>query len=598
MNRPGWFFRGGKTNLVCFLAPVVLLALALGLTVALDDAPPRADLVIANRSDVFTLDPQRMSWVPDLRMAHALYEGLVRWDLDTDRAVPAAAERWTVSGDGLTYTFWLRPDARWSNGDPLRAADFVYAWRRALLPDTAADYTSLFFVIDGAEAFFRRRAERLAAQRPGGDAKALWAQTLADFRVSVGLVALDDRTLVVNLARPVPHFLDLAAFGVFCPVHPPTVEAFVDLDPATGRLRQRPGWTRPGRLIGNGPYVLTHWRYKRGLHLGRNPFYHSPQTVESDTIECRTIEDANTAVLAFACGEIDWLTDVSAEYRADMLAEAAAGRRQDIHALPAYGSDFFSFNCRATLADGRRNPFAEAGVRRAFVLSVDRRQIVERVTRLNEPMATTIIPAGAIAGYRSPRGLDCDPVAARGEMQAAGWSRGADGRLVDASGAAFPVVDLLYSSVTPRSQDVALALRDMWQRELGVEVALRSKESKLFKEDLRRGDFMIGRGTWYGDYGDPSTFLELFRTGDGNNDRGYSNGRVDELLDRAAAELDPQKRLATYEECERLLFQEELPMLVINQLVQMYMYDPQRLSGITEHPRLTQQLWRLKVAGR
>ena len=146
------------------LAPVAALLGVLGVVIALDDEPPPADLVFVNRSEVFTLDPQRMSWIQDLRMAYALYEGLVRWNNDDFSIVPAAAH-WTTSADGLTYTFTIRPDARWSNGDPLTASDFIYAWRRAILPDTAADYTSMFFVIEGAEAFFPPGSRRTARAR-------------------------------------------------------------------------------------------------------------------------------------------------------------------------------------------------------------------------------------------------------------------------------------------------------------------------------------------------------------------------------------------------------------------------------------------------
>ncbi len=604
----------------------------LGVVIALDDEPPPAELVFVNRAEVFTLDPQRMSWIQDLRMAYALYEGLVRWNNDDFSIVPAAAQ-WTTSAEGLTYTFTIRPDARWSNGDPLRASDFIYAWRRAILPDTAADYTSMFFVIEGAEAFFRWRSGKLAtfaASRASAraDAAALWSETARRFEETVGLVAVNDRTLQVTLARPTTYFLDLLAFGVFAPVHGPTVERFVSLDAATGRLRQRPGWTKPGKLVGNGPYVLRQWRYRRGLYLERNPFYHSPALVRSATVSCESIEDVNTAVLAFESGRIDWLTDVSTEYEADMLAQRAAyetryageiasalsaglsldvavaglpaparGERRDIHVFPAFGTDFYSFNCRPQLADGRDNPFADARVRQAFAMSVDRKAIVEKVTRLNEPLLATLIPPGSIPGYHGPAGLRTDSQRARQQLRAAGWfDREGDGRITNAQGEPFPVVDLLYSTNTPRYKNISLAIRDMWQRELSVRVELRGKETKFLKEDLRSGNFMIGRGGWYGDYGDPTTFLDICRTGDGNNDRGYSNPAVDELLARASRERDRDRRFALLAECERIIVEEDVPLLVLCQYVQVYMYEPGRLTGLSRHPRLTQYLWQMEVS--
>ncbi len=621
------------------LAPLVALVGALATVICLDDTPADADLVFVNASEVFTLDPQRMTWMQDLRMAYCLYEGLVRWNNDDFSIEAAAATSWTISEDRRTYTFRLRPDARWSNGDPVTAHDFVYSWRRAILPDTAAQYSSLFMVIDGAASFFRWRTEALAdfARETAGlgtpqrrdRAQALWDETERRFAATVSLEADDRLTLRVRLARPTPYFLDLVAFGVFCPVHRGTVEGFSRLDPATGRLHQRHGWTKPTHLVGNGPYVLASWRYKRGLYLEANRLYHSPAIVQSPTVACVSIEDINTAVLAFESGRIDWLSDVSTEYQADMLAQRLAyeskhaprieaglaagrsldevladlpapgrGERRDIHIFPAFGTDFYSFNCRPHLTDGRDNPFANAGVRRAFVMSVDKNAIVRHVTRLNEPIVTTLIPPGSIPGYRSPNGLGYDPVGARGSLAAAGWAdRDGDGIIENERGEPFPVIDLLYSSNGSRYRNISLALRDMWQRELGVRVELRGKETKFFREDLRRGNFMIGRGGWYGDYGDPTTFLDLCRTGNGNNVRGYSSPRVDELLRLADDELDPRARMALLAECERFLVTEEVPMLFLCQYVQLYMYEPGRLTGLSRHPRLTQYLWKMKSRG-
>jgi oligopeptide transport system substrate-binding protein len=614
-------------------APFAALLGALAVVIYLDDAPPRADLVFVNRGEIFTLDPQRMSWLQDFRMAYALYEGLVRWNTADFSIAPAAAEAWTASDDGLTYTFTIRADAQWSNGTPVTAHDFIYSWKRALLPDSAAGYSNMFFLIDGAEAFFRWRADALAGfaartgdldpDRQAAAAMDLWAETDRRFEQMVAARPRGTRTLEVTLARPTPYFLDLLALPVFHPIYRPAVEGwqidaatadsmrstgwhnvpappFADrrlasIDPASGRYEQKHGWTRPRSLVSNGPYVLKWWRYKRGLFLEANPFYHSPQRISSRTVACVSIEDINTAVLAFESGRVDWLTDVGTDYEADMIAERTAyekrhaeqlsalqagghtidealaalpspraRERRDIHVFPAFGTDFYSFNCRPSLADGRDNPFADPRVRRAFTLGTDKQAIVEKVTRLNEPVLSVLIPPGAITGYRSPQGLPHDPTRARAELEAAGWAdRDGDGLIEDVQGAPFPVVDLLYSTNTPRYKNISLALRAMWQRELGVRVELRGKENKFFKEDLKAGNFMIGRGGWYGDYGDPTTYLDMCRTGDGNNDRGYSNAIVDDLLEQASREPDPQRRLELLSECERIIVEQDVPMLLL-----------------------------------
>lgn len=639
-----------------FIVPFVVLLGLLGAVVAIDRPAGDADVVVINSNDAFTLDPQRMSYLHDFRLGYALYEGLVRWDNETFEIEPAVARSWRVSADGRTYTFELRDDVKWSNGEPVTAHDFVYSMRRLLLPETAADYSSLLFMIDGSQAFFRWRSDQtdaFARNPDGADPQSLWNAALERFDETVGVRALDDRTVAFRLERPVPYFLDLLCFAVCSPVHRPTVEGwqvdegtrrrmrevgwhdvdappfarctFVSLNARTGKLEQDHEWARPGRLVCNGPYILKRWRYKRDLLLERNEHYWRPEIMRNDSVLILTIEDANTRVLSFESGTGDWLTSVDAEYQADMLAqrrrymqryatematmradglsmdqalaalpEPQPGERRDIHPIPAFGIDFYSFNCRPALADGRANPFADARVRRAFVQATNRQRIVEDVTRLNEPVMTSLIPPGSIPGYEPPHGLSFDPGAARNALRGAGWyDRNDDGLIEDQSGKAFPTIDLLYTTSAPRYKWISLELKNQWERVLGVQVELRGVDTKFYKEDLKQGNFMVARGRWYGDYGDPTTFLDLNRCFDGNNDRGFCNDRIEALLDAAAGETDLQERYRLLAECERIIVQEQTPMLVLCQLVDLYMYDPTELAGISRHPRLTQFYWKL-----
>ncbi|MFM7261878.1 MAG: ABC transporter substrate-binding protein, partial [bacterium] len=251
----------------------------------------------------------------------------------------------------------------------------------------------------------------------------------------------------------------------------------------------------------------------------------------------------------------------------------------------------FSFNCRNTLPGETFNPFHDARVRRAFALAVDKQQLIDRITRLGERVASTLVPPGSIEGYPLVEGLSFDPARARAELKAAGYEdRDGDGVIENERGERFPTVDILYSTASPRYQNLALAMRDMWKRELRVAAECRGKDSKLYKEDLKKGNFMIARGGWYGDYGDPTTWLDLQRTGNGNNDRGYSNPRLDEMLDAAREETDAARRLELLAECERWLFTEEMPLLPLCTYVTVYMYDPSRLAGMSGHPRLEQDL--------
>jgi oligopeptide transport system substrate-binding protein len=612
---------------VRLLLPVALLVAALLAALSLDRPLPRADLIVIERADCYTLDPQRMSYQHELRRARVIYETLVNLRASDCEIVPGVAERWELGDDGRTWTFTLRADAKWSNGDPVTARDVAYAWRRAILPDTAADYSGLFAAIEGVEAFASWRAaslERYAAEGSGSPARAdlLWRETLAKFDELVAIKTPDDRTLVVRLRQPLPYFLDFCAFPPFAPVHERTVESFVSLDPDSGRVVQRHGWTKPGAIVVNGAYLPTVWRYKRDMRLEKNPHYWNRGEVVSESIEFRTIDNPSTGVLSFETGAADWLPDLGAEYRIEMLAERRAylerhreafdaararglsvdeavaslpepgpGERRDLRGIPAFGTDFFSFNCRPKLVDGRPNPFHDARVRRAFALAVNKQQLIDRVTRLGERVTGTLVPVGSIPGYPEVTGLGFDPERARAELRAAGYEdRDGDGVVESADGTRFPTVDILYSAGNPRYRDLSLAMRDMWKRELRVDAECRSKDSKLYKADLQKGNFMVARGGWYGDYGDPTTWLDLQKSGDGNNDRGYSDPAFDAMLRDAHAIADPAARLRALAECERFLFNDAVPLMPLCNYVTVYMYDPTRLTGLTDHPRLEQDL--------
>lgn len=608
----------------------LVVALLLAITTC-DRSAERAEIVFSS-ADVFTLDAQRMSYMQDLRVARAIYEGLCSADADTNEPTPGVATRWEVSPDGLSWTFHLRSDAQWSTGDALTSHDFKESWRRLLLPDIAADYAGLLFAVRGAQEFFSWRTHALAEyakgpQRNSVQAQALWEETTRKFDELVGISTPDLHTLVVHLNAPVPYWTDLCAFPTLGPLHQPTLEQFMRIDPDSAQVSWDPGWTKPGTIVTNGPLQLVEWKYKRGMRLEPNPRYRGDHAVPGQSISIVPIEDANTAVLAYESGAIDWVSDLTADFRAD-LAEASRrwldrhrdqyerliesglsvddalaslpepdrslGERRDVHALSAFGTDFWSFNCRSTLADGRPNPFSDRRVRRAFALAIDKQTLTSRVTRLNEPVATTLVPRGSIPGYTSPTGLSYDLAMARAEFAAAGWiDRTGDGLVEDTSGEPFPVVDMLYMTGNPRVKNIAIALAAMWRDGLGVQCELRSKDGKFAKEDLRRGNFMVGRGGWYGDYADPTTFLDLSKTGNGNNDRGFSSAAFDTLLESAAVEVDEARRMAILSEAERMLVEDEMPILPLCQYVTLYMYDPAEVRGLARHPRLSQPLWRL-----
>ncbi len=614
------------------LIPIVLLAALVAVSVISDRPQPRADFTFANLSEVNTLDPQRMSWMHDLRVARLLYEGLVANDVLADdfAIIPAVAESWSISDDGLTYTFKIRPNAKWTNGTPVTAEDFRYSWRRAMLPDLVSDYAKMFMLIDGAQAFYDWRVAALdqfadrdfdSPSARADAAEALWEETKSQFDETVKLLALDEHTLVVRLEQPTPYFLDLCAFAVFSPVYEPLVAQYERPDPVTARLVRRPGWTKPGVLISNGPYELTVWRFKRDMRMEMNEHYWNKDALAIRTIAIPSITDPNAAVLAYQTGAVDWLADNSAAYRGDMVAAKLAylnehkeqvqklkaqgldqftidrmlppDPRAHTHAVSSFGTYFYNFNCNPRLPDGRDNPFADARVRRAFAMCLDKRSVADEIRRLGEPVASTLIPPGAIAGYTSPQGLKNISDATTEEERQAIIDE-ARALLAEAN---FPedfVVTLSFNKDAGHDL-IGQAIAKSWQKNLGVQTNFSQKELKIFREDLKNRQYMTARAGWFGDYGDPTTFLNINQSENGNNDRAYNNPVFDDLLVQAARELDPAKRMAILTEAERILVQEDVPLIPVFHYATIYMFDPHRITGLSAHPRTKQNVFLVDV---
>lgn len=611
--------------------PILLLLGALLGAIALDRPAPRADFTFINRGDVGTLDPAIISWMQDNRVMRMVGEGLTRNDIFTDNfeIQGAAAERWTISDDGLTYTFYLRDNAKWSNGEPVTAQDFLFSWRRNMLPDLAGDYAKLYSFIAGGDAFMKWRTDALEvfgktptselASDVAGDraaaAKQLWEQTKDKFDELVQAKALDSKTLTLTLVRRTPYFIDLLAFPPMYPVYPPVVQAYETIDARTGMLRSAPDWTKPPAAVHNGPFTLTSWRFKRDMRFVKNPHYWNKDAIAIDTISIPSVQDANASVLAFRTGTVDWVSDVVPSYRAQMYrdklafyAEHQAQRdallasgiidpmevdrrlppdpRSAMQVLPAFGTYFYNFNCRPKLVDGRDNPLVNPLLRQALTMAVNRQAIADNIRGVGEPATTTLIPRNMIPNYISPAGLPFDPAAARAKLAEAGYP----------NGEGLMPIEILFNKDGGHDL-IAQAVAKDWQRELGVRVELVQRETKAFRENLKSGNFMVSRASWFGDYNDPTTFLNLNKTGDGNNDRGYANPAYDKLLDDAELQTIPAARLAMLTQAERMMVEDELPVLPIFRFNQLYLFDPHRITGISPHPRMEQQMHRVDVLG-
>lgn len=493
----------------------------------------RADLALVNGAEPESLDPAIITGQPEGRVVNALFEGLTRLNRQ-GRAEPGVAESWTVSPDAKTYVFKLRADARWSDGPPVTAHDFVASWRRTLTPQTAASYNYQLFYVKNAKAFADGR--------------------IKDFG-QVGVRAVDDRTLEVQLENPTPFFLALCAT-------PP-------LQPVPGRVIERHGddWIKPGRMVNNGAYLLEAWRINDRIRLRRNPRYWDRAHVALECVDVLPIAKANVAFNFYVSGEADVMLDKGVVPPA-LLDELK--KRDDFHAAPFLGAYFARFNCKT-------GPFTDLRVRQAFALAVDRERLVRKITRAGELPAATLVPPG-IDGYIPPAGVGYDPAQARARLAEAGFP----------GGKGFPLVRYLFSE-GELNEALAVELQNMWHDVLGVQVTLARQEWKVYLNSINSLDYDICRSTWVGDYPDPNTFLDMFLTGGGNNRTGWSNGEYDDLIERAARETDPQRRFAVLAQAEQLLVAKQSVICPLYYYVGIQLYDAKRVGGIEpnvldEHP--------------
>ncbi len=510
-----------------------LLGFMLWVTACTPDRP-RADLVFINGAEPESIDPAVVTDQVGMRISEALFEGLCRWN-EAGKAQPGMAERWDVSGDRKRYTFHLRSGITWSNGEPVTAQDFVQSWRRVLDPVFGADYASQLFVIRGAKAF--------------NDGKT------KDFN-EVGAKALSPQTLEVELENPTPYFIDLCAFVTFSPVHLPTV------------TQHGTSWIKPANLVGNGPYLLEDWRLDDKLVLRKNPKYWDAANVMMETIDVLPISEPNTAINYFLTGQADLIMDKG------MVPTSLTEKLKKepyFHTGPFLGSYFTRFNVQ-------REPFTDPRVRLAFSLAIDRRRITEKITQLGEVNAWSLTPPGTGQGYEPPAGPTFDVKKARELLTEAGFP----------NGKGFPRVEYLYF---PKliERNIAVELQAMWQENLGVTVDLVKQEWKIYLASMKERKYSLCRSSWVGDYNDPSTFLEMFLSGSGNNRTGWANANYDQLLAAAAAEPDVAKRNTLFQQAERLLVTDEAVILPIYYYVGVQFYHSDRLAGvqanvIDDHP--------------
>jgi len=472
-----------------------------------DAATRSGTLLLGNAAEPADLDPHLASTLTEQVIINSLFEGLTVLDEASMRPLPAAAESWEVSPDGLTWTFRLRPDLRWSNGDALTAADFIRSWQRALNPALAADNAWYLFVLKNAAAY---NAGKLHVR----------ANTLhANCADEIGANAPDAHTLVLTLEHPTPYLPALLSLPAWFPLHAGNLEKF-----GAHTQRGRP-WTRPGELISNGPYTLTAWEPNARVVLEKNPQHRDSAHSQIERIVFLPIENPDDEERAYRAGQLHATFVLPVTKIATWRKKAAAALRID----PLLQSHFLRINTAAHPA------LADAATRRALSLAIDRELLARSVLQASRAPAHSLVPP---MGDYLPANIQSEAAIRQSE-----------------NGNIPPKLELIVrnDALMPR---VAEALQAMWKTQLGIDVSITQLEQKTWIQRQQTGDYQLCLSAWTADYPDPLTFLELFLSDSPYNWTGWANPNYDSLLARAAHTSAPAMRLALLREAEALLLNE------------------------------------------
>jgi oligopeptide transport system substrate-binding protein len=467
--------------------------------------PPKGQVLrYISGSEPESLDPQVSTGQPEARIYLALYEGLTEYDPVTGQAIPAIAERWEPNHDNTEFTFYLRHAARWSNGDPITANDFVYSLRRGLSPELAARSAYLAYYIQGAQAYNegKGRAE------------------------DVGIQAVDDYTLKIRLSTPVPFLSGLVAHQMFRLVPRKAIEQYGD------------AWTQPEHIVTCGAFKVQTWRHYDRLIVVRDPMYWDAARVRLDQITFYPVEDQTTQMNLYKAGEVDAVYNHTVPYAwVDDLR-----RMKDYLDKPENAIEYYMLNTK-------KAPMNDVRVRKAFNMSIDKAALAV-YRRVVKPL-TAFTPEGIFPGYRQPEGDPFDPARARELLAAAGYHNAAGA--YDPSTFPISTIDISYNTLESNKQ-TAEFVQAQWKQHLGLTLPLKNVEWKTFLDSRAKLEYNgVARAGWVGDYMDPYSFLDLFSTETGDNGTGWSDPKFVAMLRDANMQPDPLKRYELLSRAEAFL---------------------------------------------
>jgi dipeptide transport system substrate-binding protein len=522
--------KGWRAGIALFMAIALILS---GCSTSGDsDSQSQSEQVLKlnlPNGEPTSLDPAKAFDAESMEVINALFEGLMRLD-ENHQPKPAVAEKVDVSPDGLTYTFTLRKDAKWSNGEPLTAHDFEYAWKRVLDPKTASSAAFLLYFIENAEEY---NTEKASADQ-------------------VGVKAKDDYTLEVRLTKPTPFFLQLTAYTVYYPVYKKGLEE----DPKL--------YENGDSYVSNGPFKMKEWKHDSAVKTVKNEHYREKDRVKLGGIEWAMVSDPSSAYQMFKTGKLH-----SATPPPDILPSLI--KNGEAKVLDGSGLEFFRFNVE-------EKPFTNKKIRKAFALAVDRKSIVERVVQGNQQPALAFVAPGTmtqLGDFREGR----EELIADNQVEEA--KRLLKEGMKEEGWKSLPTVTLLYNA-NEKNKLVAEALQEMYRKNLGVKIKLQSQETKVFFDSQINRNYQMSRSSFLPDYNDPYNYLESFQTGHSMNRTGWSNKKYDELLEKSTKAKSEEERVKLLQEAEELLM-EEMPVFPLYYYNNVIMESP-NLKNVLRHP--------------
>jgi oligopeptide transport system substrate-binding protein len=486
-----------------------------------------------NGSEPQGIDPHIVTGVPEHHILISLCEGLTIPNPNPDDMngyMAGTAESWSVSEDGKEYIFNINENARWSNGDPVTANDFVWSWKRILTASLGSQYPDMLYYLVGAYEYHNGLTN--------------------DFS-EVGVKAIDQKTLKVNLKNPTPFFLGLLSHYSTWPVHKETVLKYGDIDDRNGE------WTRPGNFVCNGPFQLKSWELNNKIVVEKNPYYYDASIVKLNEIHYYPVSNVMTEDRMFRAGQLH-LTSTLPSQKCPIYIEENPNLRID----PYMGTYFYRINTN-------HEALKDVRVRKALAYSIDRELLVDKVTKCGQIPAYSFTPPGS-NGYEPKTQIPFDPELAKSLLEDAGYS--------DEN--PFPKLEILFNT-NEDHRKIALAIQQMWQVNLGIEIELVNQDWKVYLNREMIGDFQISRAGWIGDYEDPNTFLDLMRPNRGNNKTGWENKEYDELVEKANTINNQSERYEMLYKAEEILI-DNMPIIPLYTYVRSYQLSPD-VKGFNPH---------------